>query len=98
MQDAAASYRLCWALTMRKSQAQTLDRAVLDLGKYEACADLVFVGWSRVKRIDDLLIAPMPFNKLRLGDSTMLKARSVEEVRLMESAVATLTRCATNDA
>ena len=39
--------RLCWAITMHKSQGQTLDKAVIDLGPKEACTGLTFVCLSR---------------------------------------------------
>ena len=35
--------RLCWAITMHKSQGQTLDKAVIDLGPKFACTGLTFV-------------------------------------------------------
>ena len=35
--------RLCWAITMHKSQGQTSDKAVIDLGPKEACTGLTFV-------------------------------------------------------
>ena len=33
--------RLCWAITMHKSQGQTSDKAVIDLGPKEACTGLL---------------------------------------------------------
>ena len=56
--------KLCWALTMHKSQGQTLDKAVMDLGKREACTGLAFVCLSQAKRIDDLLVTTMPFDRI----------------------------------
>ena len=49
--------RLCWAITMQKSQGQTLDKAVTDLGPKEACTGLTFVCLSRTKRLVDLMVA-----------------------------------------
>ena len=34
--------RLCWVITMHKSQGQTLVKAVIDLGPKEACTGLTF--------------------------------------------------------
>ena len=85
--------KLCWALTMRKSQGQTLDKAVIDLGKREACTGLTFVCLSRFNRIDDLLVTAMPFDRIgRLGQSPVLQARRVEDVRLSRLAVQTSQR------
>ena len=44
---------LCWAFTMHKSQGQTLDKTVIDLGPKEACTGLTFVCLSRAKRLVD---------------------------------------------
>ena len=81
--------RLCWEITMHKSQGQTLDRAVIDLGPKEACTGLTFVCLSRAKRPVDLMVEPMNFN--RIVSSTM-KARLQEEVRLVELAQSTRVR------
>ena len=55
---------LCWAITMQKSQGQTLDKAVIDLGPKEACTGLTFVCLSRAKRLVDLMVEPMSFDKI----------------------------------
>ena len=75
--------KLCWALTMHKSQGQTLDKAAIDLGNRETCTGLTFVCLSRANRIDDVLVTAMPLDRIdRLGQSPVLQARRVEEVRL----------------
>ena len=56
--------KLFRTLTMHKSQGQTLDKAVIDLGKREACTGLTFVCLSQAKRIDDLLATIMPFDRI----------------------------------
>ena len=72
--------RLCWAITMHKSQGQTLDRVVIDLGPKEACTGLTFVCLSRAKRFVDLMVEPMSFDrKGNLGNSSTMKARLQEE-------------------
>ena len=74
---------LCWAITMHKSQGQTMDKAVVDLGKSESTAGLTFVCLSRAKRLVDLLIEPMPFERLsKIGDTPTFQLRLREEVRL----------------
>ncbi|CAM9717147.1 unnamed protein product, partial [Ascophyllum nodosum] len=55
---------LCWAITMHKSQGQTMDKAIVDLEKSESTAGLTFVCLSRAKRLVDLLIRPMPLERL----------------------------------
>ena len=49
---------------MNKSQGQTLDKAVIDLGPNEACTGLTFVCLSRAKRLVDLIVVPMRFNRI----------------------------------
>ena len=48
--------RLAYALTIHKSQGQTLDKVVIDLGKNERSLGLAFVALSRVKNFKDFLI------------------------------------------
>ena len=67
---------LCWAITMHKSQGQTMDKAVVDLGKSESTAGLTFVCLSRAKRLVDLLIEPMPLERLsKIGDTPTFQLR-----------------------
>ena len=74
---------LCWAITMHKSQGQTMDKAVVNLGKSESTAGLTFVCLSRAKRLVDLLIEPMPLERLsKIGDTLTFQLRLREEVRL----------------
>ena len=68
---------------MHKSQGQTLDKAVLDLGPKEACTGLTFVCLCRTKRLVDLMVEPMSFDRIgNLGNSSTTKARLQEEARL----------------
>ena len=85
--------RLCWAITMHKSQGQTLDKAVIDLGPKESCTGLTFVCLSRAKRLVDLMVEPMSFERIgNLGNSSTMKARLQEEIRLVELAQGTRVR------
>ena len=56
--------RLCWAITMHKSQGQTSGKAVIDLGPKKACTGLTFVCLSRAKRLVDLMVKPMSFDRI----------------------------------
>ena len=59
---------------MDKSQGQTIKKAVMYLGKSEATARLAFGCLSRAKRLVDLLMEPMPFDRLsKFGDNCTLK-------------------------
>ena len=82
--------RLCWAITIHKSQGQTLEKAVIDSGPKEACTGLTFVCLSRAKRLADLMVEPMTFDRIgKLRNSDTMKARLREEVRLVELAQST---------
>ncbi|CAN0496825.1 unnamed protein product, partial [Ectocarpus sp. 12 AP-2014] len=85
--------RLCWAISMHKSQGQTLAKAVIDLGPKEACTGLTFVCLNRAKRLVDLIVEPMSFDRIgNLGNSSTMKGRLQEEVRLGELAQTTRVR------
>ena len=74
---------LAWALTIHKSQGLTLDNAVIDLGQQETSAGLSFVALSRVRRLDNLLLTPFPFDRLNgLSNHNQFINRRAEEDRL----------------
>ena len=78
---------------MHKSKGQTLDKAVIDLGTKKACTGLTFVCLSRAKRLVDLIIEPMSFDRIgNFGNSSTMKARLQEEVRLVGLAQSTRVR------
>ena len=75
---------------MHKSQGQTLDNAVIDFGPKEACTGLTFVCLSMAKRLVDLMVEPMSFDRIgNLGNSSTMKARLQKEVRFVELAQGT---------
>ena len=68
-----------------------MDKAVVDLGKLESTAGLMFVCLSRAKRLVDLLIEPIPLERLsKIGDTPTFQLRLREEVRLRALAGETL--------
>ena len=74
--------RLCWAITLHKSQGQTLDKAVIDLGPKEACTGLSFVCLGRANRLVDLIAEPMSFDRIgNLGNCRKRLARSTSRSR-----------------
>ena len=61
---------------MDKSQGQTTKKAMIYLGNSEAIARLAFWCLSCAKRLVDLLVEPMPFDRLsKLGDKPTLSIR-----------------------
>ena len=84
---------LCWAITMHKSQGRTVDKAVIDLGKFEATAGLAPVRLSRAKRLVDFLMERMPFDRSsKLGEKPTIKLRVEEEIRIKTVSIETLPR------
>ena len=68
-----------------------MDKAAVDLGKSESTARLTSVCLSRAKRLVDLLIEPMPLERLsKIGDTPTFQLRLREEVRLNALAGQTL--------
>jgi hypothetical protein len=86
-------FRLAYAMTIHKSQGQTLDKAVIDLGKSERSLGLTFVALSRVRHIKDLVIAPCSYERLDgIKKSKVLASRLAEDKRLEQLALNTLAR------
>ena len=68
-----------------------MDKTVVDLGKSESTAGLTFVRLSRAIRLVDLLIEPMPLERLsKIGDTPTFQLWLREEVRLNALAGETL--------
>ena len=77
--------RLAYALTTHKTQGDTLEKGIVDLGKCEKNLGSTFVQLSRFKKLTDFLIKPFPFSRLqKIADSKCLAPRMNEEKRLNE--------------
>ena len=83
--------RLSWAMTVHKSQGLTLKKPWIDLGPSERSLGMTYVALSRVKKLEDLVIEPMTFDRLQAPEkSTNLQYRLQEEERLNALASMTL--------
>ena len=81
--------QLRYAITIHKSQGQTLNKAVIDIGKAELAAGCTFVAVSRLRRLEDGLFQPtcMSFKRLQtIRTSRRLTERLNEESRLKDLA------------
>ena len=77
--------RLVWAITVHKSQGLTLDKAVIDNGNEEFAAGLSFVAISRVRKINDILLKPFDFKRLKqIQKCKRMEERVEEEQRLLK--------------
>ena len=75
--------RLRYAMTIHKSQGQTLTKAVVDLGKAEKVAGCTFVATSRVRSIYDIVFEAMTFDRLKaIGRNKNLQKRLEAAQRL----------------
>lgn len=80
--------RLSYAITIHKSQGQTLKKAVIDIGHRERAAGTTFVAISRLKSLQDGLFQPMPYERLEnIGKLKSLQKRIAEEQRLRQIAM-----------
>lgn len=77
---------LAYAVTVHKSQGQTLSRAVIDVGEkaMNSCTGLAFVAISRVKTMDGLILLPhtMARYTTQITKSERIHIRQDEEKRL----------------
>jgi ATP-dependent exoDNAse (exonuclease V) alpha subunit len=63
--------RVAFALTIHKSQSLTLPKARIDLGAKERPFSLTYVALSRVRRLEDLLLAhygAIRFERIKMPD------------------------------
>ena len=78
-----ATSQLRYVVTIHKSQGQTLNKAVIDLGKSEISAGSTFVAVSHLHKLEDGLFQPMTFDRLKkIGQSKRFGERKTEEARL----------------
>ena len=71
--------RLAYALTITRSQGQTLEQAVIDLGPNERTLGLAFVALSRLKNFTDFLIPCIWFtNHYHIKSSCSGKLKSFQ--------------------
>ena len=83
--------KLAWSITIHKSQGLTLKISWIDLGPSEKVAGLTYVALSRVRRLSNLVIEPMTFDRLHsIKKTSNYKYRLVEEARLEALAKQTL--------
>ncbi len=74
--------RLAYAMTVWKSQGETLGKTVVDIGPKES-AGLTFFALSRVRNISDLAVLPFDYQRaLKISTGDGLFARKMEERRL----------------
>lgn len=79
--------RLSYAITIHKSQGQTLSKVVIDIGDKEMAAGCTFVVVSRLRSLTDGIFEPITFQRLAsIGNMKRLKQRLTEEERLRELA------------
>ena len=77
-----------YAITIHKSQGQTLSKAVIDIGKAELANNgCTFVAISRLPRLDCGLIQPMSLQRLKaISNSRNFAQRLKEDIRLQNCA------------
>ena len=75
--------QLRYSMTIHKSQGQTLDKAVIDIGRREFSAGCTFVATLRLRKLRDGLFEPMSFQRLQsLTNGKHFTDRIAEEARL----------------
>ena len=73
--------KLAYAMTVHKSQGETLTKGVIDFGSVERCLGSSYVQITRFKRFTDFLLIPFAYDRIteRITSLSMLKERKVEE-------------------
>ncbi len=74
-------------MTIHKAQGLTLKNVWIDLGCSEKAAGVTYVALSRVRKLSDLAIEPMTFERLKaVKKNSNFKYRKLEEIRLSQLA------------
>jgi len=72
--------KLSWAITIHKAQGLTLDKAWIDIGNKEYFDGLTYVALSRVRKLEDMIVQPFSFERLRnISNSKAFSFRQAEE-------------------
>ena len=72
-----------WSITIHKSQGLTLKNGWINLGPSEKVAGLAYVALSRVRKLSNLVIEPMTFDRLHsIKKNSNYRYRLLEETRL----------------
>ncbi len=74
---------LAWAITIHKSQGQTLDKAVIDVGDRVFAAGAEYVAISRVRTLNGLTLVVYPKKRYTVKVKTdRMYQRKADEARL----------------
>ena len=82
--------RLSYAMTIHKSQGQTLDKAVIDIGDKERTVGLTFVALSRLRQLNHCLIQPMPYQRLKSisnSKQTLVRIKEEDHFRILHDRI-----------
>lgn len=76
--------KLAWAITAHTAQGQTIEKAVVNLGKKEFSAGLSYVLLSRIRSLSGLLIEPFPLTRIsKIYQSAAMQERFDAEKKLL---------------
>ena len=83
--------KLAWAIATHKSQGLTLEKTWVDTGKSEKFTGLTYFGFSRVRKLQDLIVELMTLERLQcIKYKDTLLYRVLEEKRLNKLAEITM--------
>ena len=71
-----------YAISIHKSQGQTMDKIILNLGESDFAPGLTYTALSRAKKIENIAFDPFP-SVHRLAHIKRFPARLTEEQRLL---------------
>ena len=75
-----------YAITIHKSQGQTLDKIILNIGEKKYASGLTYTALSRAKKIENIAFDPFPYiNRIRkIVKGKRFNNRLEEEKRLLK--------------